>query len=277
MAMSDPARAVPNPSLPVFRTIEEGLAALRPAWSSVIKLFLVVLMLEVALDLIPALALGMPSRILIGQAPAPVQQPGEMPLHLLRALVSILLYINLLLAAARLVLFRETPTIAGLFRWGRRQWRLLGTLVIIGVAAAAPGFVGAFLTPVLGAFLASPAAVLAFLAIYVACWLWAAGWLLFVVPIVAADDPAPVLDRAWRLSAGNRSRLMGIPAAIAFALLILIGGTQLFASFFNLEPLPLGIPTYPLAILTLQAVYVVYAAAGAVAYRRLTGMMPEGA
>jgi hypothetical protein len=271
MAMPDPARTVPNRNLPVFRTIEEGLAALRPAWLSVIKLFLVVLMLQIALDLIPALALGTPSQILGASTPVPIQQPGELPLRVLRALVSILLYINLLIIAARLVLYGEAPTIAGLFRWGRRQWRLLGTLVIIGVAAAAPGFVGAFLTPALGPFLASPAAVLAFLAIYVACWLWAAGWLLFVVPIVAADDPAPVLDRAWRLSAGNRSRLMGIPAAIAFALLILIGAIQLFATFFNLEPLPLGIPTYPLAVLTLQAVYAVYAAAGAVAYRRLTG------
>jgi hypothetical protein len=267
--------AAPTAKLPVIRTIVEGLAALRPAWRRVLVLLLVILILEIALDLLYALVFGVPSQLQNDRAAMVPQGPGDILLRILRALVEILVYTNLLLAIARLVLFAETPPVVGLFRWGRRQWRLLGNTVMIGLAAAMPAVVGGFLTPHLGPFLASPTAITAFLLIYALCWLWAAGWLSSVIPIIASDDPGSALDKAWRVAAGNKFRLMGIPACILGGILIAIGSRLIFEAFFTVDPLQLGIPGYALLTLLIEAIYVAYAAIGAAAYRRLTGQIVD--
>jgi len=273
--MQSDVSAAPAARLPVFRTIAEGIAALRPAWPRVVILLLVILILEIALDLLPALAFGVPSQFLHGRAAMAVQGPGDLLLRILRAMIEILLIINLLLAIARLVLFGEMPIVGGLFRWGHRQWRLLGNGLLVGLAAAMPAILGGFLTPRLGPFLASPVAIIAFLTIYALCWLWASGWLASVIAIVASDEPAGALDKAWRIAAGNRFRLMGIPACILGGCLIAVGSAQIFVTFVNLDLLPFEIPAYALTTLLVEAVYVAYAATGAAAYRRLTGQIVD--
>ncbi|WP_151119751.1 hypothetical protein [Hypericibacter adhaerens] len=258
--------------LPVFRTIEDAFRALRPGWRRLILLILVILAIEIALDLLGAA--GAPG-------PAPDAETAATPgmgivlLRLVRLLVELLLSVNLLLLVARLVLFAEIPPLGGLFRWGPRQWRLLGLLLLIALVAGMPAIVGGFLSPFLGAFLASPEAVIAFLALYGLCWVWAAGWLASIVPIVASDGPAGVLDRAWRVAEGNRFRLMGIPLCILFGCMIAVGSAEIVTAFFNTELLPFRIPGAVFTTLLLEIVYVAYAAIGAAAYRRMTGAAPE--
>jgi hypothetical protein len=256
--------------LPVVRTLAEGLASLRPAWPKVALLLLVILFLELAFDLLSAHAYGLIGRLWSDHA-------ADILLLILGALLRTLLYVNLLLAIARLVLFAEPPSVIGLFRWGRRQWRIFWSYFVIGLAAAVPIVVGAVLTPRLGSFLSVPEAILALQAVYALCWLWAASWLSLLIPIIASDDPAAAIDKAWRLASGNRFRLLGILACILGGMLIVIGSAQIFDTFIPLELFQFEMPGYALTTLFLEMVYVAYAAAGAAAYRRLTGAPPLAA
>jgi hypothetical protein len=261
-------KALPAVKLPVLRTIEEGLAALRPIWRRVLALLLVILAIEIALDyLLPFIA-----DLLGGLLSA---QGAHTVTLILGALVRILLYTNLLLAIARLVLFAESPAVTILFRWGSRQWRFFWTSFVISLVAVVPIIAGAILTPRLGSLLALPEAVLAVQAIYGLCWLWAASWLLLVIPVIAGDDPDPSIDKAWRIAAGNRIRLMGIPACILGGVLIAIGCRLIFEAFFTVDPLQIGLLGDALLILLFEAVYVASAASGAAAYRRLVGVPPQ--
>jgi hypothetical protein len=231
-------------------------------------LLLAILFLELAFDVLSAHAYGLIGRLWSDHA-------ADILLLVLGALLRTLLYINLLLAIARLVLFAEPPSAAGLFRWGRRQWRIFWSYFVIGLVAAVPIVAGALLTPHLGPFLSVPEAILALQAIYALCWLWAASWLSLLIPIIASDDPAPAIDKAWRIAAGNRCRLLGILACILFGMLVVIGSAQIFDTFVPLELLRFEMPGYALTTLFLEAVYVAYAAIGAAAYRRLIGVAPQ--
>lgn len=277
-SLSGETEAVAARRLPIIRTAVEGFAGLRPAWIRVLGLVLLILIIEIGLELLAALALGSPSQSPAGETQMTAQGAGAILIRILRALIGLLLYVNLLLVIARLVLFGEPPAITSLFRWGRRQWRLLGIIIIVGLVAAVPNIIGALFAPLLGPFLASPGAVVAFLALYALCWLWAAGWVSLVIPIVASDSPAGVLDKAWRIAAGNRFRLMGLAACILGGILIAIGSAQIFEAYFTVNPLQAGIFGYALAMLLVEIVYIAYAAIGTAAYRRLTGQVtdPDG-
>ena len=64
---------------------------------------------------------------------------------------------------------------------------------------------------------------------------------------------------------------MGVPACILGGVLIAIGSTEIFETFFYVNPLQISGLGYVLAILLAEAIYVTYAAAAAAAYQRLTG------
>jgi hypothetical protein len=266
--MHNDASLTPAAKLPVIRTVVEGLASLRPAWLKIALLLLVILFVELAFDLFSAHAHGLIGRLWSNHA-------ADILLLILGALLRTLLYVNLLLAIARLVLFAEPPSVTGLFRWGRRQWRIFWNYFVIGLAAAVPIVVGAVFTPRLGSFLSVPEAILALQAIYALCWLWAASWLSLLIPIIASDDPAPAIDKAWRVAAGNRFRLLGILACILGGMLIVIGSAQIFDSFVPLELLRVEMPGDTPTTLFLEAVFVAYAATAAAAYRRLIGAPPQ--
>jgi hypothetical protein len=52
-----------------------------------------------------------------------------------------------------------------------------------------------------------------------ATFLWSAGWMCLTTPLVAIDEPANVIGRAWRLARGKRLR------SIAIVLLIVLSVT----------------------------------------------------
>jgi hypothetical protein len=266
--MHSDTNVTPAAKLPVVRTVVEGLASLRPAWRKVALLLLVILFLELAFDILSAHAYGLIGRLWNDHA-------ADILLLIIGALLRTLLYVNLLLAIARLVLFAEPPSVTGLFRWGRRQWRIFWSYFVVGIVAAVPIVVGAVMTPRLGSLLSVPEAILALQAIYALCWLWAASWLSQLIPLIASDDPAAAIDKAWRIATGNRFRLLGILGCILFGMLIVVGSAQIFDTFFPIELFKFEMPGYALTTLLLEAVYVAYAAIGAAAYRRLTGQVVD--
>jgi hypothetical protein len=274
-SIPDETDAFVAPPLPIFRTAAEGIAALRPAWTRLLGLVLLILVVEVGLELLSALIPGLPREALDDPTSAAAPGAGAILMRLLRVAIGVVLYINLLLVVARLVLFAEPPAMSSLFRWGRRQWRLLGVFVVTALVAAVPSIIGALFAPLLGSFLASPGAITAFLALYMLCWLWAGGWLSLVIPVIAGDDPAGAFDKAWHVADGNRLRLMGLVACIVVVILVAIGSAQIFEAYFTVNPLQAGIVGYALAILLIEIVYIAYAAVGTAAYRRLTGRIAD--
>jgi hypothetical protein len=218
---------------------------------------------------------GDPQHFVLGKESPKPKDLTYILVRFANALVAIVIYTNLSIGTTRWVLFEEPPTIAGLFRWGHRQWRLLGNLVLLILVAAVPVVVGAVMTPFLGPLLASPLAVFGLQVIYGLCWLWAAGWLLTLPAIVASDRKGSAIDVAWKISAGNRLRLMGLVLCGIGANLLVTGSGMLAANFLNVELLPIRIGGYLLGMLATNAIYVVFAASAAVAYRRLTAQQAE--
>lgn len=269
--MNSDATSAPASKLPVLRTIEEGLAALRPNWRRIARQLLLFVLIEIAAGTLAVVISGNAEHFLLGRDRSESSSLTYALILIAYGLIALVIYINLSLGTTRLVLFEEPPTLAGLFRWDRRQWRLLGNLLLVALAAAVPAVVGAFMTPSLGPLLATPMAVLAVQAIYGLCWLWAAGWLQLLPSIVASDGKGSALDLAWKVSAGNRLRLMGL-AICGFAAHLLLAGTGMLASsVLAVDLLPIRIAGHLLGTLASGAIYVIFAASAAVAYRRLTG------
>jgi hypothetical protein len=257
--------------LPILKTIEDGFFALRPVRRAIGLQLLLFLAIEIALGVIAVALSGDAQQFFLEREPSDTKDPAYILTMLVDALIAIVIYINLSIGTTRWILFTEPPTIAGLFRWGRRQWRLLGTLLLLGLAAAVPIAIGAFMAPLLGPLLASPVAVLALRAIYGLCWLWAAGWLLFLPSIIASDGKGSAIDFAWRVSSGHRLRLIGLVLCGLAANLLVSGSGLLAANFLNVDLLPIRIAGHLLTFLAGTIIFVVFAAAAAVAYRRLTG------
>jgi hypothetical protein len=263
--------AFPAPKLPVIRTIEEGLAALRPLWRRIALQLLLLLLIQIGFGLVAVAMSGDSEHFLLGRGSPNSKHVSYGLMLFANGLIVLVIYINLSLGTTKLVLFNEPPTLGGLFRWDRRQWRLLGNLLLVGLVAAVPVVVGAFMTPSLGPLLATPLAVLALQAIYGLCWLWAVGWLQLLPSVVASDRAGSALDLAWQASAGNRLRLMGLALCGVVANLLVIGSGMLASNFLAVDLLSIRIIGHLLRALAGGAIYVVFAASAAVAYRWLTG------
>ena len=256
----EPSRA----KLPVFITITESFAVLNPAWQPIVLQLTVIAVLATVTDLLSALAPESPGNsTAYGSSLEFVSAVGS--------LVLLMMFTNLVLGLARLVLFKEIPAVTDLFRWGRRQWRFLGNILLIGLIMVMPAGVGALFSASLGSFLASPAAVAAFLLLYAACWLWAGAWLGLLAPIIASDEKGNAIDRAWRVSAGNRMPLVLLGLCGLGAYLIIHGTGMLLATFINTEMAPLRIAGSLLTAFFSTALSAVSTATAAIAYRRLTG------
>lgn len=250
--------------LPVFLTIADSFAVLIPARRPIVLQLAAIAVLSTATDLLPDLA---------------PQTPGNSTAYgtflefvsAVGSLILLMMFTNLVLGVARLVLFKEIPAVTDLFRWGRRQWRLLGNILLIGLVMVMPAGVGALFSASLGSFLASPLAVAAFLLLYAACWLWAGAWLGLLAPIVASDERGNAIDRAWRVSAGNRTPLVLLGLCGLGAYLIIHGTGMLLATFINTEMAPLRIVGSLLTAFFSTALSAVSTATAAIVYRKLTG------
>jgi hypothetical protein len=263
--------------LPILRTIEEGLAALRPALGGFALLLLLLLAIEIAAGVVAASLSGDPWDFVLARKRSGPTSAVSVGVGLAHLLILIVVYANLQFAATRLVLFAERPAVVDLLLWTNRHWRLAGNALLLGLVAGVPLLVGALMTPYLGPLLATPIAVMAVQAIYGLCWLWASGWILLLPSIIADDRSGHALDVAWMISGGHRLRLMGLAICGVAASLLITGAGMIASSLFNTELLGFQIAGHLLETLARGSVWIVFAASAAVAYRRLTGMGAKAA
>lgn len=249
--------------LPVFITIAESIAVMKPAWRPIVLQLAVIAVLSTVTDLLDLMA----------------ESPGNSAAYSsslqfasgVGSLLLLMMFTNLVLGISRLALFKEIAAVTDLFRWGRRQWRLLSNILLIGLIMVMPAGVGALFSASLGSFLASPVAVAAFLLLYAACWLWAGAWLGLLAPIIASDERKNAIDCAWRISAGNRMPLVLLGLCGLGAYLVIHGTGMLLATFINTEMAPLRITGSFLTAFFSTALSAVSVAIAAIAYKRLTG------
>jgi hypothetical protein len=252
--------------LPVFRTIVDGVVVLYPARRPIVWQILAIAVLTAATDLFDLLT---GSRV----SASPFYYAS-----LAGSLILLIAYVNLTLGISRLVLFKEAPAVTDLFRWGHRQWRFLGNMLLIALGAVVPVGVGALFKASFGSFFASPMAVTAVLLLYAACWLWAGSWLGLMIPIIASDGRESAIDGAWRVSAGNRTPLLGLALCGMGASFIVHGAQLLLETKNDPQSAPLVMMTANLIITFFSmALASVFAAVSAIAYQRLTGTMQESA
>jgi len=216
--MSSEAGAVSRMKVPVFGTLGEGFRALAAIGG--------VIAAQVALFVLAQLIASFVAGFVGGFLEAALRDPSAgdggssipaIASQLFQGLVGFLLSVNLVLIVSRWVLLRERPGVEAIFRWGRRQWRLLGVSLLCLVIVLIPmmalifaiGYLGRPLLPVEALY---PICALLLVPIVI----WSMGWMCLTGPVVATDDPEGALRRAWQLSRGNQPRL-----AILLLLLIL--------------------------------------------------------
>jgi hypothetical protein len=216
--MSSEAGAASRVKVPVFETLGAGFRALAALGG--------VIWAQVALFVLAQLIASFVAGFVAGFIEAALRDSsagdGTSAIPVIasqsfQGLVGFLLAVNLALIVSRWVLLRERPGVEAIFRWGRRQWRLLGVslfcLVIVLIPMMALIFAIAYLgRPLLPVEALYPICALLLIPVFI----WSMGWMCLTGPVVATDDPEGAFRRAWRLSRGNQLRL-----AILLLLLIL--------------------------------------------------------
>lgn len=132
-------------------------------------------------------------------------------------LIGLVISVNIWLGVGRLAIRGEAPSIGGVFRWGSRQWRMLGVSLLCMIIAIGPlalaifallTFTGARTpeagpNPMIGAAFAVLALLGSVWGIVVAARLSLAG------SIVADDGPSGAIRQSWNLTRGRTLKLIG--------------------------------------------------------------------
>jgi hypothetical protein len=167
-----------------------------------------------------------------------VSAMGSSVLMMLGYLVAaLLLYAIMLVAAVQLALgARSAPAIAH-FAFGTLEWRmfrafiafiglvLLLTIPAFALADAASGWAGSRLPQAAAPFFLA--------ALLYGIVLLAMPRFFALLPAIAVAETAPVLRRAWMLSAGNYWRLVVVMLAILGPMVVLFIGLEIFLAQHN--------------------------------------------
>jgi hypothetical protein len=147
---------------------------------------------------------------------------------------ALLLYAVMFVAVVQLALgARAAPRIAH-FAFGNLEWRMFRAFVaFIGVilALVIPAFVVANgVVAFAGARLPQAAGPAMMLLVFYGVVLLAMPRFFVLLPTIAVAENAPVLRRAWMLSAGNFWRLLAVLLAVFGPILLLFSGLELALS-----------------------------------------------
>jgi hypothetical protein len=146
-------------------------------------------------------------------------------------IAALLLYAVMFVAVVQLALGARTPPAVGHFAFGNLEWRMFRALVaFIGVvlALALPAFVVADVVfAVAGAKLPQSAGPALMLVVFYGVVMVAMPRFFLLLPTVAVAETAPVLRRAWSLSAGNFWRLLMVLVAVFGPILLCFAGLEL--------------------------------------------------
>jgi len=119
--------------------------------------------------------------------------------------------VNIWIGIGRVILRGDPLKISGLFRWGRRQWRMIGITILCIVCIFGPAAALAMITTVIGRGNSQIQPALAGITT-----LASAVWFVLVLarltltmPIVADDGPPHALRTSWALTQGYAARLAG--------------------------------------------------------------------
>lgn len=255
--------------LPLRATAIEALAALHPVlWILIIQI-MAILAVEVALEVAPALLFGMASNLVFGLHVRPTPLLVSLIVSIVKILFVVLLYLNLMFCAARAVLLAERPTVVSLFQWRGRQWQgmalLFVFLLLVQQARAVAIAMPSLSAPVSdwADFLISGSRTSL---VGILILLWMAGWLITVIPAVAIRAD---FIQAWKMSEGNRLRLMAFPAAIIVGVFTPCSVLAWLSTFRTDVQLIGVVDGFLIDRLAIALTCVAYAAIGAAVYRRL--------
>jgi len=147
---------------------------------------------------------------------------------------ALLLYAVMFVAVVQLALgARAAPKVAH-FAFGNLEWRMFRAFIaFIGVilALVIPAFVVANgVVALAGARLPQAAGPAMMLLVFYGVMLLAMPRFFVLLPTIAVAENAPVLRRAWMLSAGNFWRLLAVLLAVFGPILLLFSGLELALS-----------------------------------------------
>lgn len=165
---------------------------------------------------------------------------GAVAGQVIGAIIGLGISVNIWIGVGRLAIRSEPPSIAGLFLWGGRQWRMLGVSLLCFLVVFVPiAVVGFALLAIAGAPMRdagsnpTAGAVFAILALLGSIWcIIAAARLSFVGSIVADDGPPGAIRQSWNLSRGRTLKLIG--GILLTLLAIMIGEMLLLMPAFLL-------------------------------------------
>ncbi len=257
--------------LPVLGTVGLGFASLRLILGTVLMQAFIIALMTASIERLADMNMHSPWPG--GQATG-WRDTWRILGHIVGIMAAAALSINFALGISRWVLIEARPTVVSLFRWGNRQWRLLGVGVLVGLLSVLPFVVFVVFLSVL-AYRPPYSTVVVFGILAMVVYFWLYSCLCLVTPIVASDTPIGAIRYAWTISSGNRLRLMGLnllfwlPAILVeFAFRHLVerypkGGASLLADVMSQ--------------LIEQLIVSALIAAVAVAFRRINGSRSKSA
>jgi hypothetical protein len=272
--MSAEVEAVPRAKLPVFETIAEGVSSLSSMSTVLTIQILLIAVAGIFLDVVPALILGMPSDLVIGMHVLAVPKLISTAVGVAQALVLLFLHLNLMFGVACGVLRAEQPTVLSLIQWRGRPW--LGVISVIAFLFLAESVKDIAQTmPSLGASTSewadfatggswhSPFGVLVLL--------WLTGWMITEIPVLTMRGH---FLKAWKISEGNRLRLMMNPLGLILLVLApLFTLGWLYSISIDGWPVTLG-DRVMIENIAIALACACYAAIGSAVYRRLDALSP---
>ena len=139
---------------------------------------------------------------------------------LLTSLVQLALVVLVMVKILRLLLAGEAPRDG--YRWGQREWRMLGWLIVAGLCSAVPAMILGGIGSVTGA----PAIMFLFAMLGIAVAIWIGVRLMLTTPLVALDEPGNPLARSWQLMKSHTMKAL-VVAVVVGVLTGILGGVLL--------------------------------------------------
>lgn len=174
---------------------------------------------------VPALAMVLASLIqaALVRGPGPDGEGAGISLALI--LVQAMIWVALVPAAAawhRFIVLGDEPAARVRYVWERTESRYLMTLLVVWMVSNLPFIAAALVLAPLATGLGGPAVSAAALVLLALAFLMVLSRLALALPAAALDEDAS-LGRAWRLSAGNAWRLLGVSLTTLLPFVMLAG------------------------------------------------------
>jgi hypothetical protein len=159
----------------------------------------------------------------------------EATAQLIGTIIGLAISTNIWIGVGRLAIRNEPPSIAGLFKWGKRQWRMLSIGLLCALLLFGPLLLlGLLVIPFTGVpmhelpFGSAAGFTFAVVVLLGLAWfLYIMAKVAFTGPIIADDGPSGSLSQSWQMSRRHTLKLTG---GIVLTILIMIIGELILLS-----------------------------------------------